>query len=129
MWLSLSVILRIHETTFPASHRQVSARGYRHRPAAVPAGGVATVLASLAADGHSVCADVLCLPGHDGEESGTAPGHAAGAGFAPLFPDQVALHSADRQADKNEEEVLEKGLEGYKEYKQKVKYKVIPFIW
>ncbi len=30
---------------------------------------------------------------------------------------------------KNEEEVLEKGLEGYKEYKQKVKYKVIPFIW
>ncbi len=30
---------------------------------------------------------------------------------------------------KNEEEVLEKGLEGYKAYKQKVKYKVIPFIW
>ena len=30
---------------------------------------------------------------------------------------------------KNEEEVLENGLAGYKEYKQKVKYKVIPFIW
>ena len=30
---------------------------------------------------------------------------------------------------KNEEMVLEEGLEGYKEYKQKVKYKVIPFIW
>ena len=30
---------------------------------------------------------------------------------------------------KNEEEVLEKDLEGYKEYKQKVKYKMIPFIW
>lgn len=30
---------------------------------------------------------------------------------------------------KNEEEVLEKGLEGYKEYKQKVKYKMIPFVW
>lgn len=30
---------------------------------------------------------------------------------------------------KNEEEVLEKGLEGYKEYKEKVKYKMIPFIW
>ena len=29
----------------------------------------------------------------------------------------------------NEEKVLEDGLEGYKEYKQKVKYKVIPFIW
>lgn len=30
---------------------------------------------------------------------------------------------------KNEEKVLEKDLEGYSEYKKKVKYKVIPFIW
>ena len=30
---------------------------------------------------------------------------------------------------KNEEEFLEKELEGYKEYKKKVKYKVIPFVW
>lgn len=30
---------------------------------------------------------------------------------------------------KNEEEVLEKDLEGYAEYKQKVKYRMIPFIW
>ena len=30
---------------------------------------------------------------------------------------------------KNEERVLEEGLEGYKEYKSKVKYKVIPFVW
>jgi len=30
---------------------------------------------------------------------------------------------------KNEEEVLEKELEGYKQYKKKVKYKMIPFIW
>ena len=30
---------------------------------------------------------------------------------------------------KNEEEVLEKELEGYLEYKKKVKYKMIPFIW
>ena len=30
---------------------------------------------------------------------------------------------------KNEEKVLEEGLVGYKEYKQKVKYRVIPFIW
>lgn len=30
---------------------------------------------------------------------------------------------------KNEEEVLERELLGYSEYKQKVKYKVIPFIW
>ena len=29
----------------------------------------------------------------------------------------------------NEESVLEKGLEGYIEYKQRVKYKVIPYIW
>ena len=30
---------------------------------------------------------------------------------------------------RNEETVLEKGLEGYTEYKKKVKYKVIPFVW
>lgn len=30
---------------------------------------------------------------------------------------------------KNEEEVLEKELKGYKEYKEKVRYKMIPFIW
>ena len=30
---------------------------------------------------------------------------------------------------KNEEEVLEKDLNGYKEYKNKVKYKLIPFVW
>lgn len=29
----------------------------------------------------------------------------------------------------NEEKVLEEGLKGYREYKQKVRYKVIPFIW
>lgn len=29
----------------------------------------------------------------------------------------------------NEEKVLEEGLPGYIEYKQKVKYRVIPFIW
>lgn len=30
---------------------------------------------------------------------------------------------------RNEEQVLEQGLEGYSEYKKKVKYKVIPLIW
>ena len=30
---------------------------------------------------------------------------------------------------KNEEKVLEEGLEGYKKYRQKVKYKMIPFVW
>ena len=30
---------------------------------------------------------------------------------------------------KNEEEVLENGLEGYREYKKKVRYRVIPLIW
>ena len=30
---------------------------------------------------------------------------------------------------KNEEKVLERELEGYKEYKEKVKYRIIPFIW
>ena len=30
---------------------------------------------------------------------------------------------------RNEEQVLESGLEGYAEYKKRVKYKVIPFVW
>ncbi|OCA80712.1 methyltransferase family protein [Bacillus sp. FJAT-27986] len=30
---------------------------------------------------------------------------------------------------KNEEKLLEKELDGYREYKQKVKYRLIPFIW
>lgn len=30
---------------------------------------------------------------------------------------------------KNEENVLEEQLAGYKEYKQKVKYRLIPFVW
>ncbi len=30
---------------------------------------------------------------------------------------------------KNEEEVLEKGLEGYIEYKKRVRYRLIPFVW
>ena len=30
---------------------------------------------------------------------------------------------------RNEEQVLEEGLEGYTEYKKRVRYKVIPFVW
>ena len=30
---------------------------------------------------------------------------------------------------RNEEKVLEEGLAGYKEYKKKVRYKVVPFLW
>ena len=30
---------------------------------------------------------------------------------------------------RNEEKVLEEGLQGYREYKQKVKYRLIPYIW
>ena len=30
---------------------------------------------------------------------------------------------------RNEEKMLEEGLKGYREYKNKVRYKVIPFIW
>ena len=30
---------------------------------------------------------------------------------------------------KNEEKVLEEGLEGYAEYKRKVRYRILPFIW
>lgn len=30
---------------------------------------------------------------------------------------------------RNEEKVLEQGLEGYVKYKKRVKYRLIPFIW
>jgi len=30
---------------------------------------------------------------------------------------------------KSEEEFLEKELDGYREYMQKVKYRLIPFVW
>lgn len=30
---------------------------------------------------------------------------------------------------RNEEMVLEEGLEGYKEYKKRVRYKMVPFVW
>jgi len=30
---------------------------------------------------------------------------------------------------KNEEQVLSKELNGYKEYKTRVKYRLIPFVW
>ena len=29
----------------------------------------------------------------------------------------------------NEEKVLEQGLEGYTEYKKRVKYRILPFVW
>ena len=40
-------------------------------------------------------------------------------GFIPVIAKRIA----------NEEEVLEKGLEGYQDYKKKVRYKMIPFLW
>jgi protein-S-isoprenylcysteine O-methyltransferase Ste14 len=30
---------------------------------------------------------------------------------------------------RNEEQVLEKGLKGYAEYRQRVRWRVIPFVW
>ncbi len=30
---------------------------------------------------------------------------------------------------RNEEKILEKGLEGYSEYKKRIKYRLVPFIW
>ncbi|MBQ8175721.1 MAG: isoprenylcysteine carboxylmethyltransferase family protein [Oscillospiraceae bacterium] len=49
----------------------------------------------------------------------------SGIGFVIFLAQPLLLVKRIR----NEEEVLEKGLEGYVEYKQKVKYRLIPFIW
>jgi len=40
-----------------------------------------------------------------------------------IFPLQLGMRM------KNEELILEKGLDGYIEYKKKVRYKIIPFLW
>ncbi len=40
-------------------------------------------------------------------------------GYIPLVAKRIA----------NEEMVLENGLEGYKDYKKKVRYKMVPFLW
>jgi protein-S-isoprenylcysteine O-methyltransferase Ste14 len=40
-------------------------------------------------------------------------------GYLPIIDQRI----------RNEEEVLEEGLPGYREYKAKVKYRLIPFIW
>ena len=40
-------------------------------------------------------------------------------GYIPLIAKRI----------KNEEKVLEEGLEGYAGYKKKVKYRILPFIW
>ena len=40
-------------------------------------------------------------------------------GYIPVIAKRIA----------NDEEVLEKGLEGYQNYKKKVRYKMIPFLW
>ncbi len=40
-----------------------------------------------------------------------------------IFPFQMSARM------KNEEEILEKGLDGYIQYKEKVRYKIIPFLW
>ena len=40
-------------------------------------------------------------------------------GYIPLIAQRI----------KNEEQVLEKGLPGYAEYKKKVKYRILPLVW
>ena len=40
-------------------------------------------------------------------------------GYIPLVAKRIA----------NEEMVLENGLEGYKDYKKKVRYKMVTFLW
>ena len=40
-------------------------------------------------------------------------------GYIPLIAKRI----------RNEEQVLERGLKGYREYRRRVKYKVLPFIW
>ena len=49
--------------------------------------------------------------------------------FLPAGAVMLAYISIINSRIRNEEEVLTEGLEGYVEYRQKVRYKIIPFIW
>ena len=44
-------------------------------------------------------------------------------GIMLLYPVAIVMRIG------NEEKVLEEGLEGYAEYKTKVKYRLVPFVW
>ena len=50
-------------------------------------------------------------------------------GSLPSFAVMLAYIPIIVKRTLNEEEVLEEGLKGYKEYKEKVRYRIIPFIW
>lgn len=50
-------------------------------------------------------------------------------GSAPSFVVFLTYFPIIAGRIKNEEKVLEEGLKGYAEYKKRVRYKVIPFIW
>ena len=50
-------------------------------------------------------------------------------GSLPSFTVMLAYIPIIVKRTLNEEEVLEEGLKGYKEYKEKVRYRIIPFIW
>lgn len=50
-------------------------------------------------------------------------------GSIPSFVVFLAYPFIIAKRIRNEEAMLEKGLEGYAEYKNKVKYKLIPFMW
>lgn len=50
-------------------------------------------------------------------------------GSIPSFVVSLAYPFIIAKRIRNEEALLEKGLEGYAEYKNKVKYKLIPFVW
>ena len=50
-------------------------------------------------------------------------------GSVPSFAVMLLYIPIIAKRIRNEEKVLEEGLDGYAEYKKKVKYKVIPYLW
>lgn len=50
-------------------------------------------------------------------------------GSAPSFIVMLAYVPIIVRRIRNEEEVLEKGLEGYAEYRRRVRFRLIPFVW
>ena len=143
------------EESFLSGHRQAFAGCCHYRLAHLPSCGFATILARMAFYGYSVCADVLKENTYLSrtievqENQKVIDTGLYGIVRHPMYMATTVLFLAMplvlaspisflimllyipliAKRIKNEEKVLEEGLDGYKEYKQRVKYKVIPFIW
>ena len=68
-------------------------------------------------------------PPHVCSHIAAVPLYAVSARLAVVICHHAHIYPYHQLRIRNEEQVLERELKGYTEYKQRVRYKVIPFIW